>query len=141
MRAPISALMKYEILFNHGGIHLDFKVEGVKKLDPFLKYEIFFDDCDLTYSYKEIGWVGNGAAGSISNNYHLHFILTKFISQDTLNLDSTNFEKIVGGYVVRRSFTEEELYKNVGFGLQLLMPRPSQENIYDIKCAYQEKLS
>ena len=38
LKAPITALIRYEALYHHGGIYFDFKTEGVKKLDPFLKY-------------------------------------------------------------------------------------------------------
>ncbi len=34
----VSALMRYEIILNLGGIYLDFKFEGRKPLDSFLKY-------------------------------------------------------------------------------------------------------
>lgn len=37
-------LMRYEILLHHGGIYLDFKLQGNKPLDNFLKYESFYND-------------------------------------------------------------------------------------------------
>ena len=36
--APIAALMRYELLYHHGGIYMDFKTEGRKSYAPFLKY-------------------------------------------------------------------------------------------------------
>ena len=42
--APVASLIRYEAMYNHGGIYFDFKTEGLKPLDPFLKYEIFFTD-------------------------------------------------------------------------------------------------
>ena len=42
--APITALMRYEILYNHGGLYMDFKTEGLKSLEPFLKYTFISSD-------------------------------------------------------------------------------------------------
>ena len=48
---------------------------------------------------------------------------------------------MVGGFTLRKSFTEEEIYKNVGFGFQLLLSTPAQWNrrIKGTYCAYQKK--
>lgn len=37
-------LMRYEFLVHHGGIYVDFKWQGNKPFDNFLKYESFFND-------------------------------------------------------------------------------------------------
>ena len=42
---------------------------------------------------------------------------------------------MTGGYVVRRAFTEDEIFKKVGFGFHLLSPHPSYEPIL---CATQK---
>lgn len=42
--ALLADFVRYEVLLNFGGIYFDFKTEGMKPLDPFLKYEIFFTD-------------------------------------------------------------------------------------------------
>ena len=62
--------------------------------------------------------------GSIPHNYHFHYVLTTFISQDTYNYDEEMTPKLVGGYVLRKSYTEEELYKTIGFGFHLIIPKP-----------------
>lgn len=38
MKAFISDAMRIEILYRFGGVYCDFKVEGRKPFDPFLKY-------------------------------------------------------------------------------------------------------
>lgn len=48
----------------------------------------------------------------------------------------TDFPKITGGYVVRKSFTDEEMFTQVGFGFQLISPHPSH---LPILCAIQKK--
>ena len=140
LKAPISALLRYEILVHHGGVYFDFKTEGLKKLDPFLKYENFFLDCDYL-TYKSIKWVGNGGMGAVANNYQLHFVLTRFLSQDIFDFYNTGTPGMVGGFVIRESFTEEEVYKNIGFGFQLLFPAPAQGNrkIKGARCPYEKK--
>lgn len=55
---------------------MDYKAEGLKPLDPFLKYEIFFNDMD--YSREGYGapeYVGNTFMGAAPNNYYLNLIL------------------------------------------------------------------
>ena len=106
LKAPIAALIRYEALFHHGGVYFDFKAEGSKKLDPFLKYEIFFDDCDYV-QYKNIDWVGNGGIGSVPNNHHFLYVLQRFISQDIFNYYNSDTPTMVGGFTLRKSFTEE----------------------------------
>lgn len=36
--AMIADLLRYEVLYSHGGIYIDFKMEVLKPLDAFLKY-------------------------------------------------------------------------------------------------------
>ena len=72
------------------------------------------------------------------NNYHLHYVLNKLISQDMFDLYRPDTPKVVGGFILRQSFTEEELYKIPGFGFHLLMPSPAQKGIKGIKCAEQK---
>ena len=71
----------------------------------------------------------------MARNYHLHYALTKFISQDVFDLYNPSTPRMVGGFVLRRAFTEEELYKDVGFGFHLLMPSPAQTGVKGIRCA------
>ena len=40
-------LMRYELVLKYGGIYVDFKWQGNKPLDNFLKYESFFIDFDI----------------------------------------------------------------------------------------------
>jgi len=64
-------------LYQHGGIYLDFKTEGIKPLTPFLKYELFFIDVDYDAEhYSHPANVGNGIIGAIPHNYHLRLTLT-----------------------------------------------------------------
>ena len=50
---------------------MDFKTEGLKPLDPFLKYEIFFTDCESSYASNPALWVGNGNIGATKGNPYL----------------------------------------------------------------------
>ena len=76
--------------------------------------------------------------GSTINNYHLGYVIKTFISQDIFDLYSTTTSRMVGGFTLRKSFTEKELYKNVGFGFHLFMPAPASGGVRGIKCAEQE---
>lgn len=40
-------LLRVELLVSYGGIYIDFKFEGMKALDNFLKYENVFNDFDI----------------------------------------------------------------------------------------------
>lgn len=78
--AMAADLLRYELLFRYGGIYADFKFEAKKSLRPFLKYPIFFVDCDI--SYLRLGSpkvVGNGIMGSTPNNYYISIILHELI--------------------------------------------------------------
>lgn len=80
--APVASLIRYETLYNHGGIYIDFKTEGKKPLDPFLKYELFFIDLDYDPThYGNPAYAGNGIMGAIKHNYHLHLVLTELVRQ------------------------------------------------------------
>lgn len=73
-------LLRLELLVSYGGIYIDFKYEGLKPLDNFLKYEVLFTDCDLgTIRYGIPKAVGNPIIGSVQNNYHLKIVLTQLI--------------------------------------------------------------
>ena len=98
--------MRYQALYNDGGIYLDFKSEGLKPFDPFLKYEIFFANCDYTNYYRDSRYVGNGVIGSTPHNYHLGYVLNRYISEDTFDYQVSQTPRIVGGYVLRAAFTE-----------------------------------
>lgn len=76
MAAMAVDLFRYEILYNYGGIYIDFKFEGLKPMDEFLKYELFFIDCDLsTWRLGSPKPVGNGVMGALPNSYHLGIML------------------------------------------------------------------
>lgn len=108
-----------------GGIYIDFKTEGKKPLNPFLKYEIFFIDIDYGPDhYIFPSNVGNGIMGARRNNYHLLLTLTQLISEEKFNFKAFNFPKIVGGYVLRKSLTTYEMFTQVGYGFQLFSQKP-----------------
>lgn len=75
-----------------------------------------------------MNWIGNGNVGSVPNNYHFHYVLTHFISQDIYNYYEKETPTMVGGFILRKAFTEEEIYKGVGYGFHLIIPRPSRRN-------------
>ena len=61
---------------------MDFKIEGSKSLEPFLKYEIFFPDADYEKThYGDPKFVGNPIIGAMPKSYYLHFVLTEIIFQ------------------------------------------------------------
>lgn len=62
--------------------------------------------------------------GAMVGNYHMLLTLTELISQDTFNFKAYNFPKIVGGFVLRHSLTDLELFTQVGFGFQLFSQKP-----------------
>ncbi len=77
--AGIAAMLRYEILWRHGGIFLEYKVECRKSFDPFLKYEIFFMDTDHYY-YGVPQTVGTGIMGAMDNSYYLHVTIAELIT-------------------------------------------------------------
>ena len=70
-------LIRYELLYTHGGIYFDFKTEGMKPLDPFLKYEIFFTDASIRHKqrFPTPNNVGIPMMGAIQHQYHLRMVL------------------------------------------------------------------
>jgi hypothetical protein len=78
--ALIADMLRYEAVYRWGGIYIDFKMEGLKPMDNFLKYEIFFIDSDITeLRYFSPKVFGIGIFGAVSNSYYLRTILTELI--------------------------------------------------------------
>lgn len=102
--APITAIMRYEILYHNGGLYVDFKTESLKSLLPFLKYTFFSSNIEQKY-VPSVSWMCNGYLGSVPNNYHFRYILTHFISQDIYNYYDEATPKMVGGFILRKAFT------------------------------------
>ena len=74
------------MLFRYGGIYADFKFEGKKPMDAFLKYKLFFINLDL--NHLRLGSpkvLGNGVMGASPNNYHLEYIIHELIKEGNLN--------------------------------------------------------
>lgn len=126
-KAPISAMMRYEAIYQHGGIYVDFKTEGFKPMNPFLKYKIFFTDCNYVYADQPIKAVGNANIGATKGNFHYEYLLSVLIGEDTFSLTKFDTPKIVGGHVLRNLFTEEGLLQEVGFGFHLLIQRAAKQ--------------
>lgn len=130
----ITDILRLEILNKEGGIYLDFKVECLKPLDPFLKYEIFFNDMDYTeYGYGEPRFVGNTFMGSRSNSYYLKFILSEIILEEFVSPYSIHIPRMTGAYKLRTAFNLRELFTVVGFGFQLFSQFPGNDK--PLKCS------
>lgn len=64
---------------------MDFKNEGFKPLDNFLKYEILFFNLDRSYlRFNPIPALTNPFLGAPRNSYYFKFILTELILEDNL---------------------------------------------------------
>lgn len=73
-------MIRYELLYQYGGIYIDFKFEGKKPMDNFLKYQIFFIDIDISnIRFGSPKAVGNGVMGAVPNSYYLKMVLNEFI--------------------------------------------------------------
>ena len=60
------------------------------------------------------------------NNYHLKMTLTQLVNQRTINFwDSLPF--VTGGFALRKSLTDFELYTQTSYGQHLTIPNPYQE--------------
>lgn len=60
-------------------------MEGKKPLDNFLKYEIFYLDCDI--EYIRLGnpqAIGIGVMGSMKNSYHMKKLLYEIIYEENI---------------------------------------------------------
>lgn len=62
--------------------------------------------------------------GAIKNSYYLKLVLTELINQDKFNYKFYDFPKIVGGYILRKSLTDRELFTKAGYGFQLFSQKP-----------------
>ena len=113
---------------NFGGIYLDFKTEGLRPLDPFLKYEIFFTDTRFDQKRFPPDQVGIPMMGAMQNNYYLKLLITEILAQDTINYDEKLFPRTAGAYVMRKAINDKELFTTLSFGFQLLSPRPFDPN-------------
>ena len=100
----------------------------MKSLEGFLKYQMFFADADYDdkryQSQQGPRYVGNGIMGAMKHSYQMRLVLTQLVSQDTFDYNKANFPQIVGGYVLRKTMSEEELYTVAGFGFHLLSQKP-----------------
>jgi hypothetical protein len=136
--ALIADLLRYEILYNWGGIYIDFKMEVLKALDPLLKYTIFFIDggVDSTRFPTPIA-LGNGIIGAMQNSDYLSVILSELIQERRINYLSKNIPEVTGGQIARRAFRDEEVFSVVGFGHHLFIPKPSTHEIND--CGHVKK--
>lgn len=68
--------------------------------------------------------VGNGIIGAQKNCYHLLLTLTELIREEKFDFKATDFPKIVGGFVLRKALTENELFQGTGYGFQLFSQKP-----------------
>ncbi len=52
-------------------------MEGAKPMDDFLKYEVFFLDCDISeLRFLKPKVIGIGIFGAVRNSYYIKTILT-----------------------------------------------------------------
>lgn len=73
-------VLRYEVLYQNGGIYIDFKMEGLKSMINFFKYEVFFIDNDISWlRFNRPQAIGNGIMGGTQNNYFLKILLTELI--------------------------------------------------------------
>lgn len=104
--AMAADVLRYEILLHFGGIYVDFKFEGRKPLNNFLKYELIFADLDIMpYRLGSPKPTGNPFMAATPNNYHLKLILTELIIEQTLNFH-IDLPFLTGALVVRKSLTD-----------------------------------
>lgn len=78
--AMAADLLRYESVYAHGGIYMDFKMEGRKDMTPWTKYTSFFVDCEV--GELRLGTpkaVGNGIFGAVKNSYVLAIVLKEII--------------------------------------------------------------
>lgn len=76
MYAMAADLLRYELLVQFGGLYIDFKFEGLKPLNNFLRYDVLFVDYDIDdIRFGSPRAVGNTIMGGKKNNYHLTYIL------------------------------------------------------------------
>ena len=71
-----AGIMRIEILYHHGGMYFDYKVEPFKSMIPFLKYEQFFLYVGMK-SNSHSGTLVNGVIGSVRHNPKFLKIMTK----------------------------------------------------------------
>ena len=120
-------LLRYELIFRYGGLYVDFKMEGKKPLDNFLKYEVLYLDADVgAIRLGDPKAIGIGVMGSMKNSYHMSKLLYEIIFEENIKF-STAVSKETGGWNGRRSFTTKEFFTILGLGYQLLFPLPNDK--------------
>lgn len=78
-------LLRYELIFRHGGLYVDFKMEGKKPLDMFLKYEVLYLDCDIAdIRLGNPQAIGIGVMGSAQNNFYIQKLLYEVIFEENI---------------------------------------------------------
>ena len=77
--------------------------------------------------------------GTIKHSYHMRLVLTELINQEKFDYDKVDFPKIVGGFILRKSMTDEELFTVAGYGFQLFSQKPGtgKPNL----CSFQKQFS
>ena len=67
-------------MYTHGGLYFDFKIEGKKPLDNFLKYEAIYTDADIEWiRFGTMLAFGNPIMGATKNNFHIKKLLNEII--------------------------------------------------------------
>ena len=127
LMAMAADLMRYELLIIYGGIYLDFKFQGHKPLDNFLKYKLLFTDLDISsVRFARPKTLGNGFLGAPPNSYFLKIALHELMAESTINFVQ-NLPHVTGSYKLRRLLTDHEVFTQIGLGYHLAIPRPYEQ--------------
>jgi hypothetical protein len=62
--------------------------------------------------------------GARKRSYHLRLVLAELITIQSMNLELTDYEALVGGDVLRVSLTNNELFTTTSFGFNLFTYDP-----------------
>lgn len=99
-------------------------MEGLKAMDPFLKYEVFYLDCDISQiRFQNPKVIGLGVMGGIKNSYYFKNIINELIYEANIDFQKV-IPRLTGSWVSRKSFNDEEFFTVLGLGFQLLYPLP-----------------
>jgi mannosyltransferase OCH1-like enzyme len=101
-------LIRYEIVYNFGGLYIDFKFEGLRPADALLKYESIFLDIEKSkLRFRPVHALGVGVIGSVQNNYYLKILMMELINNNKVKFESSRIPIETGGFVARQAFSEE----------------------------------
>ena len=99
-------ILRIQILYKYGGFYMDYKIEGKRPLQPFLKYE------QIHFAVSNISLV-NGLIGSVKGDRRHYAILKDFSDYKKLRQPFSNHFETTGDTKLHSAYTTKETYTQI----------------------------